>query len=212
MAPRTLTLIAAAAAKNNGIGIGLRIPWRLPRELGYFHRVTTTVPEDEQARDGRPVVNACIVGRRTWEGIPPKHRPFPGRYTIVVTSSSGLLGSEASPVAVTQPSLAAALQHVDAVNADASAPVRIARVFVAGGGGIYEEAMRMPACRIQVLLTRVEFADADRCDAFFPPLDEAALSRQPHARLEEVVGFAVPAGLQTEAGIDYEFQLFESTR
>ncbi|KAJ2752536.1 dihydrofolate reductase [Coemansia nantahalensis] len=204
---RTLTLIAAAAAKNNGIGVNGSLPWRLPAELAYFSRVTTTVIDDEAISDGRPTVNACIMGRRTWEGLPPKFRPLAGRYNIVITRDGSLLDGASAPLSATQPSIAAALAHIDEVNGSGS--VRIARVFVVGGARIYDEALRLTAHRIQVLLTRVELEDAEKCDAFFPAFDVADFPLQPHRRLEDVVGFAVPQGTQTERGIDYQFLLYE---
>ncbi|KAJ2693129.1 dihydrofolate reductase [Coemansia spiralis] len=210
MAPRTLALVAAAAATNNGIGGGGGIPWRLPKELAYFNRVTTTVIGDDEkipAGDGRPTVNACIMGRRTWESLPPKSRPLPGRYNIIITRDSNLLDGAPEPLSAAQPSIPAALAHVDEVNRIGA--VRIARVFIVGGSRIYDEVLHMTSHHVQILLTRVEFDDADRCDTFFPAFDAAAFPLQPHARLEEVVGFAVPRGTQSEKGIDYEFQLFE---
>ncbi|KAI9501326.1 dihydrofolate reductase [Coemansia spiralis] len=220
---KTLTLVTAAAAKNNGIGINNCLPWRLPKELLYFHKVTkslalpakSSADSDEKliSPSAVPVMNACIMGRHTWEGIPKKYRPLGGRYNIVITSNAHLLDAEAPPFSVTQPSITAALKHIEEVNS-CSAPsseqrIHIGRVFIVGGGRIYEEAMNMESCNIQLLLTRVQFPDADKCDAFFPPIDTSKFALQPHRRLEEVVTFKVPSGMQTEAGLEYEFLLYE---
>ncbi len=32
--------------------------------------------------------NVAIMGRRTWESIPPRFRPLSGRYNIVLSSKS----------------------------------------------------------------------------------------------------------------------------
>lgn len=60
--------LVVAASRNRVIGRDNRLPWRLPKDLAYFKRVTM----------GRPV----IMGRRTWESI---GKALPGRHNIVVT-------------------------------------------------------------------------------------------------------------------------------
>lgn len=67
---RRLHLIFARAA-NGVIGRDGGLPWHLPEDLAHFRRKTS----------GHPV----IMGRRTWESLPPRFRPLPGRTNIVVT-------------------------------------------------------------------------------------------------------------------------------
>jgi dihydrofolate reductase len=71
---KRLHLIFARAA-NGVIGKDGDLPWRLPEDMAHFKRTTA----------GRPVV----MGRKTWESLPPKFRPLPGRTNIVVTRQSG---------------------------------------------------------------------------------------------------------------------------
>lgn len=47
------------------------MPWHLPEDLAHFKHVTLSWP--------------VIMGRKTWESIPPRFRPLPGRSNIVVT-------------------------------------------------------------------------------------------------------------------------------
>jgi dihydrofolate reductase len=63
-----------ARARNGVIGKEGGLPWHLPEDLAHFKRVTM----------GSPV----IMGRRTWESIPERFRPLPGRSNIVVTRQS----------------------------------------------------------------------------------------------------------------------------
>jgi len=65
-----LHLIFARAA-NGVIGKDGVMPWHLPEDLAHFKRVTL----------GSPV----IMGRKTWESIPARFRPLPGRTNVVVT-------------------------------------------------------------------------------------------------------------------------------
>ena len=60
-----------AQSRNGVIGQGGVLPWHLPEDLAHFKRTTL----------GAPV----LMGRRTWESLPPRFRPLPGRRNIVIT-------------------------------------------------------------------------------------------------------------------------------
>jgi len=63
-----------ARARNGTIGKDGQMPWHLPEDLAHFKRVTL----------GQPV----IMGRKTWDSLPARFRPLPGRVNIVVTRQS----------------------------------------------------------------------------------------------------------------------------
>ena len=65
-----ISLIYARSA-NGVIGKDNAMPWHLPEDLAHFKRTT----------NGHPV----IMGRKTWDSLPPRFRPLPGRTNIVVT-------------------------------------------------------------------------------------------------------------------------------
>ena len=65
-----INLIYARAA-NGVIGKDGVMPWHLPEDLAHFKQLT----------HGSPV----IMGRKTWDSLPPKFRPLPGRSNIVIT-------------------------------------------------------------------------------------------------------------------------------
>lgn len=69
VAPR-LGLIWAEAA-GGVIGAAGGMPWHVPEDLAHFKGVTL----------GAPVV----MGRRTWDSLPERFRPLPGRENIVIT-------------------------------------------------------------------------------------------------------------------------------
>lgn len=60
-----------ARARNGVIGRDNTMPWHLPEDLAHFKRTTM----------GAPV----IMGRKTWDSLPQRFRPLPGRLNIVVT-------------------------------------------------------------------------------------------------------------------------------
>ena len=65
-----LHLILARAA-NGVIGKNNALPWHLPEDMAHFKRTTLGCP--------------VIMGRKTWDSLPPKFRPLPGRLNVVVT-------------------------------------------------------------------------------------------------------------------------------
>ena len=65
-----IALIYARAA-NGVIGHNGTMPWHLPEDLAHFKQLT----------QGHPV----IMGRKTWDSLPARFRPLPGRANIVVT-------------------------------------------------------------------------------------------------------------------------------
>ncbi len=68
-----IIIVIAAVARNGVIGNKGKIPWRLPHDMERFQRLT--------------VGETVIMGRRTWESLPPKFRPLPKRRNIVLTNS-----------------------------------------------------------------------------------------------------------------------------
>ncbi|CRK34154.1 Dihydrofolate reductase like protein [Verticillium longisporum] len=200
-----LTLIVAAT-RTMGIGRNGTLPWTgLKREMAYFARVTKRLP----ASAPPTALNAVIMGRKTWESIPPRFRPLKGRLNVVISRSAA-------------PAIAGAAEEVD-VEKDA---VRVAsleeavrflegwqrplgRVFVIGGAQIYGASLERREAR-RVLLTRVGEPEFE-CDAFFPlKLGQAeGWVKRDKGELDAWVGEEVDGGEQEENGTRYEFQMWE---
>lgn len=148
------------------------------------------------------------MGRKTWDSIPTKFRPLKDRLNIIISRSA-----PSPPPAVDLPpvepvrvsSLEGALQYVRA-RAD------VARVFVIGGAQIYAAALQVPEAK-RVLLTSIKI-DFE-CDVFFPlKLGDSEDSapgweRRSRDELQEWTGQEVAEDGQEEAGIEYEFQMWE---
>jgi len=73
--------IVVAATESFGIGINGGLPWRIKRDMKFF-RDKTSETTDPNKR------NAVIMGRKSWESIPPKFKPLTGRLNIVISSQS----------------------------------------------------------------------------------------------------------------------------
>ncbi|MDQ4212436.1 dihydrofolate reductase [Microbacterium capsulatum] len=67
----TRTGLVWAEAHGGVIGAGGVMPWHLPEDLVHFKALTMTAP--------------VIMGRRTWESLPERFRPLPGRDNVVIT-------------------------------------------------------------------------------------------------------------------------------
>ncbi|KAF8516384.1 dihydrofolate reductase-like domain-containing protein [Gautieria morchelliformis] len=200
----SLTLIVAATC-TNGIGQGSHLPWRLPSEMAYFARVTKAAPSEH--------VNAVIMGRKTWESIPKSRRPLVDRVNVIITSNPKHdLGQSQSPSpSLVERSLEVALSRLS----DLPTSTRINRRFVIGGASVYRETLALkpltPALPVvdRILLTRVLSPAFDDCDVFFPEFRSiSGWNQASHEALEAWVGFEVARGVQTENGVEYEFQMW----
>jgi len=69
--PRSIGMIWAQA-RGGVIGAAGGLPWHLPEDMKLFRATTTG--------------SAVVMGRRTWESLPARFRPLPGRTNVVLTS------------------------------------------------------------------------------------------------------------------------------
>ena len=65
---RYFNIISAVLKRNNGIGKNNQLPWKhIKEDMSFFYKTTTTK---------KPFVNAVIMGRKTWNSLPDKHKPL----------------------------------------------------------------------------------------------------------------------------------------
>ncbi|KAI0825090.1 dihydrofolate reductase [Trametes gibbosa] len=208
-----LTIIVAAT-HNNGIGRNSQLPWRLPREMSFFSRITTGAPEGS--------MNAVVMGRATWESIPQKFRPLPERLNIVISRDVKYellppnAGTSKAPVYL-HTSVDSAVNRLSQTD---SVEKPLYRSFVAGGAHIYRATLALPTSSHtfvdRILLTRVLSPAFDDCDVFFPDIieengrggEQEKWKQASYAELKEWAGFDVPEGIQEENGVQYEFQMW----
>ncbi len=134
-----LHLIYARAA-NGVIGANNTLPWHLPEDLAHFKRRTLGCP--------------VIMGRKTWDSLPPKFRPLPGRLNVVITRQSDWQAQGAQSAASLQDALAQCVDTPDA--------------WVIGGAQIYAQSL---ALAHSVVVTEIELEVPG--DAFAPVLGSA---------------------------------------
>lgn len=125
-----------AQSANGVIGRGGTLPWHLPEDMKHFSSLTAG--------------STVLMGRRTWESLPPRFRPLPGRRNLVLSRTP-------QEGAQTFPDLAQALA---AASGD---------VWVIGGSAVYRAALPL-ADRIVVTEIREEFdGDTHAPDVGRPP-------------------------------------------
>ncbi len=131
-------VLVAAVAANGVIGRDNGLVFRHPADARHFRDTTM----------GAPV----IMGRKTWESLPARFRPLPGRRNLVVTRQPGYAAEGAETAA----SLDAALALAQGAR----------RVFVIGGGELYAQVLPRAA---ELVLTEVQ-AELEG-DVRFPAID-----------------------------------------
>lgn len=102
-----------AEAAGGVIGASGGMPWHVPEDGAHFRAVTM----------GAPVV----MGRKTWDSLPERFRPLPGRANIVVTRDAAWAAEGAAR--------AASLDEALALAGDAE------WVWITGGGELYRQAI-----------------------------------------------------------------------
>ncbi len=154
-----------ARARNGVIGLNNALPWHLPEDLAHFKRQT----------QGCPVV----MGRKTWDSLPPRFRPLPGRLNVVLTRDP----LWTAPPGGTTDAISSKISDVNGIQRFDSLESALLNlkdhpeVWVVGGAQIYAQALPL-AQRVVVTEIDADFAG----DAHAPTLGEewAETGRESH--------------------------------
>jgi dihydrofolate reductase len=130
-------VLIAAVARNRVIGRDNTLLWNIPADMVHFKALTAG--------------HTVVMGRKTWESLPPRFRPLPGRRNIVISRQRDY----AVPGAELADSLESGLKLASTATT----------VFVIGGEQIYRQAMPL-ANRLEI----TEVALEPEGDAWFPEI------------------------------------------
>ncbi len=139
--------VIVATDASGGISKDDALPWSSQADMTFFRDTTT----------GRGK-NAVIMGRKTYETIPPKHRPLKNRHCCVVSRT---WSQQDHPEVTVYNSLSSALFLMGA------SARRYDTIFVAGGEEIYDQIVD----KYLYLCDRIyvsRFREEHECDKFFP--------------------------------------------
>ena len=114
-----------ARSRNGVIGRDGQLPWHLPADLAHFKQTT--------------LGQAVVMGRKTWDSLPERFRPLPGRTNIVITRQTGWH----APGALVAHSLAQAMSLCPAPGP----------LWVIGGAEIYAQALPLAST---VVVTEID--------------------------------------------------------
>ena len=121
-----------AEAAGGVIGAEGGMPWHVPEDLAHFKEITLTAP--------------VVMGRKTWDSLPERFRPLPGRENIVITRQQDWQADGARRAA----DLAGAIRG-------------LAKVWIIGGAEIFAQVIGQ-ADRLEVTELALEVAG----DAYAP--------------------------------------------
>ena len=130
--------LVAAVARGGVIGRDGGIPWRIPEDVARFKALTTG--------------HAVVMGRKTWDSLPDRFRPLPGRRNVVVTRNPDWSADGAECAG----SIEEAVGSLDETE----------HVFVIGGAEIYAVALPLAG---ELLLTEIDLVVEGV--TFFPSWD-----------------------------------------
>ncbi len=136
-----VTLIVAQAS-NHCIGKDGGLPWHIPEDLKHFRQCTM----------GKTV----LMGRKTWESLPEKHRPLSGRKNVVITRDRSFIAEGATLFH----NLEEALETLK--NED---------IWILGGAEIFKQSLPF-AEKIELTQIHVPYEG----DTFFPEISQGAWS------------------------------------
>jgi dihydrofolate reductase len=112
-----------------------------------------------------------VMGRRTWDSLPTRYRPLPGRRNVVLSRDPGWQAAGAERAA----SLDDALRLLDGVP----------QVFVIGGADVYAAALSLAD---DLFLTEIDAALEG--DTVFPAFDAAGFEETSRERRVSEAGVA----------------------
>ena len=160
-----MNIIVAYCKQNNGIGFDNKIPWLLKNDLKNFQQITSKTFKDYTK-------NMVVMGRKTWESIPDKHKPLKNRINVVLTRNKDIklkYDIESYKDTHVKYDFNEILEVVK-LNKN----FNISNIFIIGGETLYKMALESKEVS-KIYVTEI-YEDFD-CDTFFPKIDENAFKR-----------------------------------
>lgn len=172
-----LITLVLAVDERNGLWKNQTLAWKLSSDMKYFKEITSaTLSSSKQ--------NAVIMGRKTWESIPPKFRPLGWRVNCILSRHSPVEEGN-----FLYSSLEGAIEELKKNDS-------IESIHIIGGAQIYNEAISKGIPQT-IYLTQVHWDFG--CDVFF-------------SWVPENYDLMSMSDMQEENGIQYQFCVYEKMR
>lgn len=165
---------------GGGIGFRGQLPWKsLKADMAFFKETTMTPPAPG-------LQNAVIMGRKTWESIPPKFRPLVGRTNVVLSRSIADAKENIVPAAACNnnntttttdtkldlPEGVLGASSLEDATQMLSTVSNLGHIFVIGGAQVYQEAIATGYVNKVIYTSVGNVPPSMEFDAFFPMLEE----------------------------------------
>ena len=138
----TRIILIAAIGKNRELGKNNDLLWRLKSDMNFFKTTTSG--------------HWVIMGRKSWESLPPRFRPLPNRTNCVVSRNEDFQAEGARVFFNLQMAIEEA--HNSAAE----------EIFIIGGAQIYHQSLTENLVD-ELFLTHVD-ASFNDADVFFPEI------------------------------------------
>ena len=144
--------LIAALAPNQSIGHADSLPWKMPRDMQFFRRTTSS--------------HVVVMGRNTFESF--GSRPLPKRVNVVLSKTRSYEGKDVLVA-----------RNIDEAIDFARLYTKRERMFIIGGGSVYDQFSTLAD---ELYLTQIEphnpeqkglFQDEFYGDTFFPKIRSA---------------------------------------
>ena len=133
--------------KNNNLA------WRIKEDMEYFKDITSNTSDKSKK-------NALIMGRKTWESIPEKFRPLPGRINCILTRKITKIEENNSIFY---------FNSIDKCLKELSKNKEIENIFVIWWANLYNQVLGTPKLE-KIYITRIKWDH--NCDVFFDWIPE----------------------------------------
>lgn len=143
---------------NGAIGKDNKLAWNIPSDLKRF--------------SWRTKGGIVIMGRKTWESLPPSHRPLNKRVNIIVTSQKDYVANGAVICHTLETALEYALESAskNPVSKRNLINTEPDRIFIIGGGQLYQQAMGFSIVD-KIIATEIDSLEVESPDVYFPIID-----------------------------------------
>ncbi len=148
--------IIVAMDEARGIGKNGQLPWHLSGDFQHFRRITTSTSLISKK-------NVVLMGRKTWDSLPERFKPLPGRINVVLSRNQNL---NLPGGVYRKDSYDEAVSWIIAEDSSLGRE-RVESVFVIGGEEVYRAALSLETVPI-VKIYATKISGRFDCDTFFP--------------------------------------------
>ena len=189
--PGVFELVVAYSFKERGIGNQGKLAWHIPEDMAHFKEITTQNVGSSSTTKFN-LYNIVVMGRKTWESIPPKFRPLEKRFNVVLSNNQEYIDQMNATYTDSKNVLftnwnslfleGGYIQLQNNIKSLSDSPYSCFKYFIIGGGKIYSQALETSASNgNKIIIHATEIYPTGKqnselqFDVFFPKVDETKM-------------------------------------